>query len=58
MTVKDSVNSFVTGGRGKGKNKNGIDGVTETQKKITNGNKITSLAARQGLPFAPDKLIG
>ena len=57
MTVKDSVNSFVTGGRGKGK-KNGIDEVTETQKKITNGNKITSLAARQGLPFAPDKQIG
>ena len=58
MTVMDSVNSLVTGGKGEGEKNNGIDEVTETQKKITNGNKITSLAARQGLPFAPDKQIG
>ena len=42
---------------GGGEKKNGIDEVTETQK-IMSGNKITSLTARQGLPFAPDKLIG
>ena len=55
MIVMDSIYSLATGG-GREK-KNGIDEVTETQK-IMSGNKITSLTARQGLPFAPDKLIG
>ena len=56
MTVMDSVYSLVTGGKGKKKELASVK--VQRHKKITNGNKVTSLAARQGLPFAPDKQIG
>ena len=57
MTVMDSVYSLVTWGKGEGEKKMASVKV-QRHKKITNGNKVTSLAARQGLPFAPDKQIG